>query len=190
MSLTLQLKTDSFGWNDAAEAAFKKLKEAVTTMAVLALPDFSQPFVIEIDASGHGLGAVLMQNLRPRAYFSQVIPPRIQNKSFHERELMGACGAKMETLFAGKAIRGYTLVHGALLYNDRITLPRDSPLILITLQEGHDIKIGEHEGFLKTYRGIAETFHLVGMKDIRSYVAAYTTCQQHKYSTLAPAGLL
>lgn len=53
--LTPQLKKDSFGWNEAAEAAFTKLKMALTTVPILALPNFSQPFVIETDASGHGL---------------------------------------------------------------------------------------------------------------------------------------
>lgn len=86
--LTPQLKKDSFGWNEAAEAAFTKLKMALTTVPVLALPNFSQPFVIETDASGHDLGAVLMQNQRPIAYFSQVFPLRSQNTSIYARKLM------------------------------------------------------------------------------------------------------
>lgn len=85
---TQQLKKDSFGWNDATEVAFLEIKKAVITMPVLDLPNFLQPFVIETDASEHGLGAVLMQNMRPIAYFSQVLPPRVQNKSIYERELM------------------------------------------------------------------------------------------------------
>lgn len=89
------------------------------------------------------------------------------------------------------AYPGYTLVCGALLYKDWISLPKDSPFILMALQEGYDSKIGGYGGFLKTYKTIAKTFYWVGMKkDIRSYVTTCTTCQQHKYSTLAPAGLM
>ena len=41
--------------------SFEKLKEALTSALVLAYPDYSKPFILEMDASLKGLGAVLLQ---------------------------------------------------------------------------------------------------------------------------------
>ncbi|XP_027368213.1 uncharacterized protein LOC113874188 [Abrus precatorius] len=50
--LTKLTKKDGFPWNPNAQVAFELLKQKLTTESVLALPDFSQPFSIECDASG------------------------------------------------------------------------------------------------------------------------------------------
>lgn len=85
--LTKLLQKNAFKWEDGAEAAFEKLKLAMTTIPVLALPHWSLPFIIETYASGSGLGAVLSQNGHPIAFFSKKLSQRAQTKSIYEREL-------------------------------------------------------------------------------------------------------
>jgi hypothetical protein len=46
------------------------MKKVMSTCTVLSLPNFSQPFILECDASDEGVGTVLMQNRHPIAYES------------------------------------------------------------------------------------------------------------------------
>jgi len=86
--LTQLLRKDCFIWGEEAQLAFDKLKEMLTTLPVLVVPNFDKPFTIETDAPRRGLGTVLMQEGRPIAYLSQKLSARSQSKSFYERELM------------------------------------------------------------------------------------------------------
>lgn len=86
--LTDILKKDNFGWNEAAIGAFQALKSALTQTPILALPNFQKLFIVETDASGTGLGAVLIQEGHPISYYSQVLGARNRLKSVYEKELM------------------------------------------------------------------------------------------------------
>ncbi|KAL8580573.1 hypothetical protein ACOMHN_058016 [Nucella lapillus] len=62
-------------WSDECQEAFDKLKQALVSHPVLILPDHGQQFVLRTDASGQGLGAVLLQEregiLQPVSYASK-----------------------------------------------------------------------------------------------------------------------
>jgi hypothetical protein len=53
--LTDLTKKGAFQWTEESQHTFERMKEVMSTCHVLALPDFSQPFVLECDASGVGL---------------------------------------------------------------------------------------------------------------------------------------
>ncbi|KAD5803510.1 hypothetical protein E3N88_14870 [Mikania micrantha] len=76
-----------FTWDSHTSEAFLTLKQHLCSTHVLSLPDFSQPFTIETDASGIGIGAVLSQNRHPLAYLSQKLFPRMQQASTYQREM-------------------------------------------------------------------------------------------------------
>ncbi|XP_060210958.1 uncharacterized protein LOC132637972 [Lycium barbarum] len=86
--LTQLLKKGGFKWGPEASKAFEKLKGAMTTPLVLALPDFNKPFVLEVDACNSGVGVVLMQERRPLAFMSQMLSKRHMGLSIYEKELI------------------------------------------------------------------------------------------------------
>lgn len=75
-------------WTSATEAAFQQLKQALTDAPVLALPNFSKPFILETDASEVGFGAVLMQENHPIDYLSKAVCPKNQAMSTYEKECL------------------------------------------------------------------------------------------------------
>jgi len=48
-------------WTDECEQNFRELKRTLTSAPILAFADFTKPFVVEVDGSHQGLGAVLSQ---------------------------------------------------------------------------------------------------------------------------------
>ncbi|KAL7852922.1 hypothetical protein SRHO_G00187070 [Serrasalmus rhombeus] len=79
---TLPISLAAF-WDEVCEQAFQSLKERLTSAPVLAYADFSKPFVVEVDASHGGLGAVLSQEhdgkVRPIAFASRGLRPAERN---------------------------------------------------------------------------------------------------------------
>ncbi|KAL0149148.1 hypothetical protein M9458_055580 [Cirrhinus mrigala] len=81
-------------WTPEAAAAFHSLKSAFTQAPLLTHPDPELPFVVEVDASTTGVGAVLSQYhgtpklLHPCAYFSRKLSPAERNYDIGNRELL------------------------------------------------------------------------------------------------------
>ncbi|KAF3666057.1 hypothetical protein T459_07651 [Capsicum annuum] len=85
--LTDLLKKDSFVWSDTSSAAFITLKQALSSVPVLALSNFAKMFSVETDASGTGISAVLCQEGHPITFFSQKLSARMQVASTYTKEI-------------------------------------------------------------------------------------------------------
>jgi len=90
--LTKKLSPNIVEWNQELDKAFKELKEVLAKAPILKLPDLNKEFVIQTDASGVGIGCVLMQNYEgvnhPVAYASRKLLEREQRYSVEERECL------------------------------------------------------------------------------------------------------
>ena len=89
----LTWKGADFVWTKQCEAAFCELKERLTEAPVLAYPCFQKPFILETDASGCGLGAVLSQCqndgvVHPIAYASRSLSKAESNYGITELETL------------------------------------------------------------------------------------------------------
>jgi hypothetical protein len=85
--IELLKKEAKFYWGQKCEDAFHTLRQHLTTAPVLAQPDNGKPFDVYCDASGTGLGCVLMQDNRVIAYASRALRPHEQNYPTHDLEL-------------------------------------------------------------------------------------------------------
>ena len=92
----------SFSWSPVEQSAFVKLKNMFVNAPVLVHPDPERQFVVEVDASDSGVGAVLSQRqltdnkLHPCAFFSRRLTPAESNYDVGNRELLAVVLALQE----------------------------------------------------------------------------------------------
>ena len=86
----LSKKDVQFDWTPSRKSTFNALKQALSFAPVLASPDPNNPFELVCDASGFGLGAVLLQEGRPLSYYSQKMTAAERNYVVTEQEVLAA----------------------------------------------------------------------------------------------------
>jgi ribonuclease HI len=100
-----------FNWTPECNETFEKLKKLLTTAPVLAQPDIVKPFDVYCDASGMGIGCVLMQEGCVIAYASRQLKRHEEHYSTHDLELAAV-------VHALKIWRHYLLGNTCHIYTD------------------------------------------------------------------------
>jgi hypothetical protein len=88
-------KGKTFEWTPRHEASFQELKKRLTMTLVLTMPNMEKPFSIYCDASGQGLGCVLMQDGHVVAYVSRQLRKHEEKYPTHDLELAAVVHALM-----------------------------------------------------------------------------------------------
>jgi hypothetical protein len=108
-------KGNKYVWSEACDEAFKHLKKLLTTSPVLAQPDTTKPFDVCCDASGIGLGGVLMQEGRVISYSSRQLRHHEEHYPTHDLELAAV-------VMALRMWRHYLLGNVVHIYTDEKSL--------------------------------------------------------------------
>jgi hypothetical protein len=108
-------KDKQFKWMPACESSFQELKKRLMTALVLQMSDMEKPFSIYCDASGQGLGCVLMQDSCVVAYASRQLRKHEVNYPTHDLELA-------TVVHALKIWRHYLMGKRCELYTDHKSL--------------------------------------------------------------------
>ena len=116
----LTRKDAPFIWSDSCQESFDMLKKMLTSTPVLTFPNFQQPFILETDASGLGLGAVLAQkqedgSIHPIAYASRGLQKHERNYSVCELEALAV-------VWATKHFHVYLYGHHCTVFTDHCAL--------------------------------------------------------------------
>jgi hypothetical protein len=80
-------KGNKYAWSDACDEAFQTLKKLLTTSPMLSQPNIAKPFNVYCDASGTGLGGVLMQEDRVISYSLRQLRCHEEHYPTHDLEL-------------------------------------------------------------------------------------------------------
>ena len=111
MTETMSGDKNEFKWTHGDDKSFETLKQKVSELLVLALPNFNKVFQVECDASGNAIGSILSQEGKPIAFFSENLNDSKRKYFVYDQEFYG-------TIEALKNWRHYLIPKEFVLYID------------------------------------------------------------------------
>jgi len=110
-ALTSIKNTKQFHWTDECQKAFETMKAMIAHDTLIRYPDHNLLFQVYTNASDYQLGAVIMQEGQPVAFYSRKLTPAQRNYTTMEKELLSIVETLKEfrtMLFACKELHIYT----------------------------------------------------------------------------------
>jgi ribonuclease HI len=135
---TVKKKNKYFKWIEEVERSFNILKEKITKRPILVLSNFENTFLVRCDASGFAIGAVLSQDNRPVAYFSEKLNETKGKYSPYDKEFYAIIKALNKW-------RHYLFPQEFVLYSD------NQALQFITRQEKLNQRHAKWVEFMKNF---------------------------------------
>nr|GEW00543.1 hypothetical protein [Tanacetum cinerariifolium] len=199
---------NNFKWSQEAQSAFETLKQALQTTPVLVLLDFSKPFIVEMDPSGHGIGAILSQAGQPVAFFlrsyhtiqtpeQQALLPKLIGYNFRVEYKAGASNGGADGL---SRCFNFSLStsHASIVEDIQDALATSSSISSIIIHVEKDpVAMSTYEvknglvAMLEFYalaRIATYFFYLRMRRYIRDYVRACQICQPAKHPNFIWSG--
>ena len=108
--LTALTGTRSFVWSKECDAAFKSMKSLMASDILMRYPDHNKPFELYTDASDYQMGAVIMQDKKPVAYWSRKLNDAQKNYSVMEKEMLAIvhCLKEFRSMLYGTQLTIFT----------------------------------------------------------------------------------
>jgi len=194
-------KSTPFCWTEKQDQAFKRLKAQLTNAPILALPNFAKIFELECDASGVGIGVVLLQGGHPIAYFSEKLHGATLNYLTYDKELYALVRAlknwehylvskefvihsdheslkylKGQHKYEHRAHGGFYVSEGYLFKEEKLCIPQGTYRKLL-VKESHEGGFMGQFGVDKTLELLKEKFFWPPMrKDVQRHYHRCISC--------------
>ncbi|KAL2237277.1 UNVERIFIED_CONTAM: Retrovirus-related Pol polyprotein from transposon 17.6 [Sesamum indicum] len=191
-----------------SEDAFNHLKGVMSTAPVLAFSDFTKPFIVETDACGKGIGAVLMQEGRPIAYLSKALAPKNLGLSTYEKEFLALLLAvtkwkhylqghhfiiktdqkslkhildQRAKILDNQSYPEYKFESGILRKGNKICVGSQGDMRRKIIHTVHDSTLGGHSGITGTLQRLKLLFFWPNaQEEVHTWVTECEVCQRSK----------